>query len=77
MSRLWGMSDRVRVENRLRALMSLGQPLEDALWIVQDEEKIGKMHLWPAVETVAQVNSREAKRIVIRAFRHPPDLELP
>ncbi|KAI9133654.1 hypothetical protein [Acaryochloris sp. CCMEE 5410] len=76
MSRLWGKSDQVRIENRLQALMDLGQTLEDALWIVREEEKIGTMHLWPAVECVANVNKREAKRIVIRAFRHPPNLEL-
>ena len=72
MSRLWGESDRVRVETRLQALMDLGQPLEDALRIVQEEENIGMMHLWPVVEGVAQVNAREAKRIVVRALRHKP-----
>ncbi|QUY43451.1 hypothetical protein [Acaryochloris marina] len=77
MSRLWEKLDQVRVENRLRALIDLGQTLEDALRIVREEENIGMMHLWPAVESVAQVKAREAKRIVIRVFRPHSDLGSP
>lgn len=77
MSRLWGQSDRIRVENRLQALMDVDHLLEDALRIVQEEENIGMMHLWPVVERVAKVNKREAKRMVIRALRHHSDLRLP
>lgn len=62
--------DRAWIECRLRSLIADGKTLEDALRIAFAEDGIGMMPLWPAVQSVAQVNAREAKRIVIRAIRH-------
>ncbi|BDM78070.1 hypothetical protein [Acaryochloris marina] len=62
--------DRAWIQCRLKSLMADGKPLEDAIRIAFVEDGIGMMPLWPAVQSVAQVNAREAKRIVIRAIRH-------
>jgi hypothetical protein len=64
----WSLADDARVEQRLRALLTEGQSLEQAIRTLHEQDGYGALLLCPSVERVAEVSAAEAKQLVVRAL---------